>query len=163
MPGTRPGLPARGSPSGWPAASRSTWPVGLGFLAARAIPEVEQVTADRYARTVQTAAGPGIIELLPRPGQGHVLLRARLSGLGAVGPVVGGARRLLDADADPAAIGAALASDDLIAPLVRTRPGLRVPGAYDGFELAVRAVLGQQVSVAAASTFAGWPPGTASR
>ncbi len=127
----------------------------LGFLAARAIPEVEQVTADRYARTVQTAAGPGIIELLPRPGQGHVLLRARLSGLGAVGPVVGGARRLLDADADPAAIGAALASDDLIAPLVRTRPGLRVPGAYDGFELAVRAVLGQQVSVAAASTFAG--------
>jgi AraC family transcriptional regulator of adaptative response / DNA-3-methyladenine glycosylase II len=127
----------------------------LGFLAARAIPGVEQVSADRYARTVRTAAGPGIIELIPRPGQGHVLLRARLSGLGAVGPVVGGARRLLDADADPAAIGAALAADELIAPLVRARPGLRVPGAYDGFELAVRAVLGQQVSVAAASTFAG--------
>ena len=127
----------------------------LGFLAARAIPGVEQVTADRYARTVRTAAGPGIIELIPRPGQGHVLLRARLSGLGAVGPVVGGARRLLDADADPAAIGAALAADELIAPLAAARPGLRVPGAYDGFELAVRAVLGQQVSVAAASTFAG--------
>ena len=127
----------------------------LGFLAARAIPGVEQVTQDRYARSVQTAAGPGIIELLPRPGQGHVLLRARLSGLGAVSPVVGRARRLLDADADPAAIGAALAADGLLAPLVRARPGLRVPGAYDGFELAVRAVLGQQVSVAAASTFAG--------
>jgi AraC family transcriptional regulator of adaptative response / DNA-3-methyladenine glycosylase II len=127
----------------------------LGFLAARAIPGVEQVSADRYARTVRTSAGPGIIELIPRPGQGHVLLRARLSGLGAVGPVVGGARRLLDADADPAAIGTALAADELIAPLVRARPGLRVPGAYDGFELAVRAVLGQQVSVAAASTFAG--------
>ena len=127
----------------------------LGFLAARAIPGVEQVTQDRYARSVQTAAGPGIIELLPRPGQGHVLLRARLSGLGAVSPVVGRARRLLDADADPAAIGAALATDGLLAPLVRARPGLRVPGAYDGFELAVRAVLGQQVSVAAASTFAG--------
>ena len=127
----------------------------LGFLAARAIPGVEQVSTDRYARTVRTAAGPGIIELIPRPGQGHVLLRARLSGLGAVGPVVGGARRLLDADADPAAIGAALAADELIAPLVAARPGLRVPGAYDGFELAVRAVLGQQVSVAAASTFAG--------
>ncbi len=126
----------------------------LGFLAARAIPGVEQVTQDRYARSVQTAAGPGIIELLPRPGQGHVLLRARLTRLGAVAPVVGRARRLLDADADPAAIGAALAADDLIAPLVRARPGLRVPGAYDGFELAVRAVLGQQVSVAAASTFA---------
>jgi AraC family transcriptional regulator of adaptative response / DNA-3-methyladenine glycosylase II len=127
----------------------------LGFLAARAIPGVEQVTQDRYARSVQTAAGPGVIELIPRPGQGHVLLRARLSGLGAVSPVVGRARRLLDADADPAAIGAALATDGLLAPLVRARPGLRVPGAYDGFELAVRAVLGQQVSVAAASTFAG--------
>jgi AraC family transcriptional regulator of adaptative response / DNA-3-methyladenine glycosylase II len=127
----------------------------LGFLAARAIPGVEQVTEDRYARSVQTAAGPGIIELIPRPGQGHALLRARLSGLAAVNPVVGRARRLLDADADPAAIGAALAADGLLAPLVRARPGLRVPGAYDGFELAVRAVLGQQVSVAAASTFAG--------
>jgi AraC family transcriptional regulator, regulatory protein of adaptative response / DNA-3-methyladenine glycosylase II len=127
----------------------------LGFLAARAIPGVEQVTGDRYARSVQTATGPGIIELIPRPGQGHVLLRARLSGLGAVSPVVSRARRLLDADADPAAIGVALATDGLIAPLVRARPGLRVPGAYDGFELAVRAVLGQQVSVAAASTFAG--------
>ena len=127
----------------------------LGFLAARAIPGVEQVTEDRYARSVRTAAGPGIIELIPRPGQGHVLLRARLRGLGAVNPVVGRARRLLDADADPAAIGDALATDGLLAPLVRARPGLRVPGAYDGFELAVRAVLGQQVSVAAASTFAG--------
>ena len=127
----------------------------LGFLAARAIPGVEQVTADGYARTVRTAAGPGIIELIPRPGEGHVLLRARLTGLGAIAPVAGRARRLLDADADPGAIGAALAADDLIAPLVAARPGLRVPGAYDGFELAVRAVLGQQVSVAAASTFAG--------
>ena len=127
----------------------------LSFLAARAIPGVEHVTRDRYARSVPTAAGPGIIELIPRPGQGHVLLRARLSGLGAVSPVVARARRLLDADADPAAIGAALATDGLLAPLVRARPGLRVPGAYDGFELAVRAVLGQQVSVAAASTFAG--------
>lgn len=127
----------------------------LGFLAVRAIPGVEQVTEDRYTRSVQTAAGPGIIELIPRPGQGHVLLRARLRGLAAVNPVVGRARRLLDADADPAAIGAALATDGLLAPLVRARPGLRVPGAYDGFELAVRAVLGQQVSVAAASTFAG--------
>jgi len=127
----------------------------LGFLAARAIPGVEQVSADRYARTVLSAAGPGIIELIPRPGQGHVLLRARLTRLGAVAPVVTRARRLLDADADPAAIGAALAADSVLAPLARARPGLRVPGAYDGFELAVRAVLGQQVSVAAASTFAG--------
>ena len=61
-------------------------PSWLGFLAARAIPGVERVTGDRYARSVQTASGPGIIELIPRPGQGHVLLRARLSGLGGGQP-----------------------------------------------------------------------------
>ncbi len=126
----------------------------LDFLAARAIPGVEQVTAGGYSRTVRTAGGAALIELLPRPGQGHVLLRARLGKLGGVGPLVSRCRRLLDADADPAAIGLALAADDLIAPLARARPGLRVPGCYDGFELAVRAVLGQQVSVAAARTFA---------
>jgi AraC family transcriptional regulator, regulatory protein of adaptative response / DNA-3-methyladenine glycosylase II len=127
----------------------------LAFLAARAIPGVEQVTAERYARTVRTAGGTGVIELTPRAGQGHVLLRARLGKLGAISQLVAGSRRLLDADADPVAIDAALAADDVLAPLVRARPGLRVPGAYDGFELAVRAVLGQQVSVAAARTFAG--------
>jgi AraC family transcriptional regulator of adaptative response / DNA-3-methyladenine glycosylase II len=127
----------------------------LGFLRARAIPGVEQVTADRYTRTVRTPAGAGIIELLPQPGQGHALLRIQLDALNGLGQVVYCSRRLLDADADPVAIDAALAADEVIAPLVQARPGLRVPGAYDGFELAVRAVLGQQVSVAAARTFAG--------
>jgi AraC family transcriptional regulator of adaptative response / DNA-3-methyladenine glycosylase II len=127
----------------------------LGFLCTRAIPGVEQVTAGRYARTVRTAAGTGIIELLPCPGQGHVLLRVQLGALSGVGQVVYAARRLLDADADPAAIDTALAADRALTPLVRARPGLRVPGTCDGFELAVRAVLGQQVSVAAARTFAG--------
>jgi AraC family transcriptional regulator of adaptative response / DNA-3-methyladenine glycosylase II len=128
----------------------------LGFLALRAIPGVEQVTADRYTRTVRTTTGgAAVIELVPQPGQGCVLLRATLSPPGPISQLVAGCRRLLDADADPAAIDAALAADDLLAPLVRARPGLRVPGSYDGFELAVRAVLGQQVSVAAARTFAG--------
>jgi AraC family transcriptional regulator of adaptative response / DNA-3-methyladenine glycosylase II len=145
----------------------------LGFLASRAIPGVEQVTAGRYARTIRTSAGAGVIELIPPlssaasadrqggashdgrpPGPGQVLLRVRLAGLGGVGQVVSRCRQLFDLDADPVAIGSALASDDVLAPLVRARPGLRVPGAYDGFELAVRAVLGQQVSVAAARTFA---------
>jgi AraC family transcriptional regulator, regulatory protein of adaptative response / DNA-3-methyladenine glycosylase II len=127
----------------------------LGFLRARAIPGVEQVSAGRYTRTVRTAAGAGVIELLPRPGQGHVLLRVQLDALSGAGQVVYAARRLLDADADPAAIDTALAADRALAPLVQARPGLRVPGTCDGFELAVRAVLGQQVSVAAARTFAG--------
>jgi len=127
----------------------------LGFLALRAIPGVEQVTADRYARTVRTPGGAAVIELIPEPGQGQVLLQAQLSPPGAISQLAAGCRRLLDADADPAVIDAALAADGLLAPLVRARPGLRVPGSYDGFELAVRAVLGQQVSVAAARTFAG--------
>jgi AraC family transcriptional regulator of adaptative response / DNA-3-methyladenine glycosylase II len=160
--------PGTGRPEGQPADGPGTWltlrlacrepydaAALLDFLAVRAIPGVEQCTAGHYSRTVRTTGGAGLVELLPRPGQGHVLLRARLGKLGGIGPLVSRCRRLLDADADPAAIGAALAADDLIAPLVRARPGLRVPGCYDGFELAVRAVLGQQVSVTAARTFAG--------
>lgn len=132
----------------------------LSFLALRAIPGVEQVTGDRYIRTVRTPGGGAVIELIPQPGQGYVLLRATLRPDGPAGALAArqleaGCRRLLDADADPAVIDAALAADGLLAPLVRARPGLRVPGSYDGFELAVRAVLGQQVSVAAARTFAG--------
>ncbi len=146
----------------------------LGFLAARAIPGVEQVDAGRYVRTVRAPGGPGIIELVPPPaspasssghrgrggpdGQarpGQVLLRARLTGLRGVGQVVARSRKLFDLDADPQAIAAVLAADEALAPLIAARPGLRVPGAYDGFELAVRAVLGQQVSVPAARTFAG--------
>jgi AraC family transcriptional regulator, regulatory protein of adaptative response / DNA-3-methyladenine glycosylase II len=135
----------------------------LAFLAARAIPGVEQVPGHRYARTIRAAGGPGLMELtLPARPAGteqasrrHVLLRVRLPGLRGVGRVVSRCRQLLDLDADTCAITAALAADDVLAPLVAARPGLRVPGAYDGFELAVRAVLGQQVSVPAASTLTG--------
>jgi AraC family transcriptional regulator, regulatory protein of adaptative response / DNA-3-methyladenine glycosylase II len=151
----------------------------LAFLAARAIPGVEEVTGNRYARTIRSVGGPGLVELIlpaPTSGRGHVVLRVRLPrpdgrfpgpesritgvdgrlpGPDAADPVVSRCRQLLDLDTDAEAIAAALAADDLLAPLVQARPGLRVPGAYDGFELAVRAVLGQQVSVAAASTLAG--------
>ena len=122
---------------------------------------MEQVTGNRYARTIRAPGGPGLIELtMPdgagaRPGPRHVLLRARLPRLRGVGQVVSRCRQLLDLDADACAISAVLAADGLLAPLVAARPGLRVPGTYDGFELAVRAVLGQQVSVLAARTLAG--------
>jgi AraC family transcriptional regulator, regulatory protein of adaptative response / DNA-3-methyladenine glycosylase II len=142
----------------------------LRFLAARAIAGVEEVAQGRYARTVRVPGGSGIVELVPPPaaggengraapagraGEAQVLLRARLTSRRGIGQVVSRCRQLFDLDADPQAIAAALAADEALAPLVAARPGLRVPGAYDGFELAVRAVIGQQVSVPAASTLAG--------
>jgi len=132
----------------------------LQFLAARAIAGVEEVAQGRYARTVRVPGGSGLVELVPPPAAGgngtaQVLLRVRLTGLRGIGQVVSRCRRLFDLDADPQAIAAALAADEALAPLVAARPGLRVPGAYDGFELAVRAVIGQQVSVPAASTLTG--------
>jgi len=143
----------------------------LRFLGARAIAGVEEVAHGRYARTVRVPGGSGIVELWPpaaargaergraapagRTGGAQVLLRVRLTGLRGTGQVVSRCRQLFDLDADPQAIAAALAADEALAPLVAARPGLRVPGAYDGFELAVRAVIGQQVSVPAASTLTG--------
>jgi AraC family transcriptional regulator, regulatory protein of adaptative response / DNA-3-methyladenine glycosylase II len=134
----------------------------LRFLAARAIPGVEEVAHERYARTVRVPGGSGIVELVPPPavpggraGGAQVLLRVRLTSLRGIGQVVSRCRQLFDLDADPQAIDATLAADEALAPLVAARPGLRVPGAYDGFELAVRAVIGQQVSVAGASTLTG--------
>jgi AraC family transcriptional regulator, regulatory protein of adaptative response / DNA-3-methyladenine glycosylase II len=140
----------------------------LRFLAARAIAGVEEVAHGRYARTVRVPGGSSIVELVPpaarsgetrrasgAAGGAHVLLRVRLTGLRGIGQVVSRCRQLFDLDADPQAIAAALAADEALAPLVAARPGLRVPGAYDGFELAVRAVIGQQVSVPAASTLTG--------
>jgi AraC family transcriptional regulator of adaptative response / DNA-3-methyladenine glycosylase II len=131
----------------------------LAFLASRAIPGVEQVTGGRYTRTIRGPDGPGLVELTMPAERGaagrHVLLRARLPGGGEAGEVARRCRQLLDLDADPCVIAAALAADEMLAPLVLARPGLRVPGCYDGFELAVRAVLGQQVSVRGASTLTG--------
>ena len=144
----------------------------LRFLAARAIPGVEEVAQGRYARTVRVPGGSGVVELVPPPaapgggngratpvgpaaGGAQVLLRVRLASPRGIGQVVSRCRQLFDLDADPQAIDAALAADESLAPLVAARPGLRVPGADDGFELAVRAVIGQQVSVPAASTLPG--------
>jgi AraC family transcriptional regulator of adaptative response / DNA-3-methyladenine glycosylase II len=121
----------------------------LGWLAARAIPGVERVTpeARAYART--TAAG-AIVTLTT--ADDHVAVAIDPPGCAAAADPV---RRLLDLDADPEAVDAALGSDERLRASVAARPGLRVPGAWDGFELAVRAILGQQISVVAASRLAG--------
>ena len=131
------------------------WDGLLAFLAARAIPGVEAVEAGHYRRTVRVGATAGVIAVSAVPGADHLLLElpdalARESLF-----VAGRVRRLFDLDADPAAIDGHLSADPLLAEGVRRRPGLRVPGAWDGFELAVRAILGQQVSVARATGLAG--------
>lgn len=126
----------------------------LGFLATRAVARVEDVSdAGTYRRVVSTAHGPAVVALVP--GAGHVTALLRLPDLSDLGGLVARLRRLLDLDADPAAVDDVLSADPALRPLVGAHPGLRVPGAVDGFELAVRAILGQQVSVAGARTLAG--------
>ncbi|HYA01378.1 MAG TPA: AlkA N-terminal domain-containing protein [Candidatus Binatia bacterium] len=125
----------------------------LGFLAARAVSGVEAASASGYARSVRAPRGAAVVDLTPDGP--HVTLRVRLDDIRDLEDVVRRCRRLLDLDADPVALTEALGADALIGPLVAAAPGLRVPGSVDPFETAVRAVLGQQVSVAAARTLAG--------
>jgi AraC family transcriptional regulator of adaptative response / DNA-3-methyladenine glycosylase II len=125
----------------------------LRFLAARAIPGIEAVHDGVYHRSLRLAGGAGVLTLADAPGSVQATLW--LDDPGDRDATVAHCRRLLDLDADPQAILAALARDDLIGPLAALAPGRRVPGHVDAVELAVRAVLGQQVSVAGAATLAG--------
>jgi AraC family transcriptional regulator, regulatory protein of adaptative response / DNA-3-methyladenine glycosylase II len=124
----------------------------LDFLGARAIPGVEEVTNGRYRRTVQTQRSRGIISLEPQSDSNTVLLRLGFEDLTDLPLVVQRSRQLFDLDADPSAIAGTLGDDPLLRPLLEAQPGLRIPGAMDGFEMAVRAILGQQISVAGART-----------
>ncbi len=127
----------------------------FGFLVARAIPGLESADAAELRRVVSTPGGPAVVAVEPVPGAGHVRAQVRLPRLSDLAGVVAGVRRLLDLDAEPDAVDAVLSAEPGLARLVAARPGLRVSGAVDGFELAVRAVLGQQVSVGGARTLAG--------
>ncbi|HYI62034.1 MAG TPA: AlkA N-terminal domain-containing protein [Acidimicrobiales bacterium] len=130
----------------------------LAFLAARAVRGVEAGVRGPdgalvgYRRTLALPHAPATVTLVP--ADGHVLGTLRGDARDA-DEAEARVRRLLDLDADPAAVDAHLGRDPLLAPLVAARPGLRVPGAVDGFEVAVRAVVGQQVSVAGAITTIG--------
>lgn len=129
----------------------------LAFLRARLVTGVEAAGHDWYARTVRLPHGPGVVRVaLPDdPDTRYVACSLRLADLRDLGAAVERTRRLLDADCDPGAVADALGEDPALAPLVAARPGLRVPGHVDGDEVAVRAVVGQQVSVAGAATVAG--------
>lgn len=130
----------------------------LAFLGQRALPGVEATTTDatgtlRYARVVRLPHGLATVAL--EADDDHVAAQLQLADLRDLGPAVARCRRLLDLDADPEAVDELLAADPALAPLVAAVPGRRSPGAVDGGELLVRAVIGQQVSVAGARTVAG--------
>ena len=137
----------------------------LEFLGARALPGVESVSGSSYRRSLRLPHGHGIVTLAApdgageardeRSGPSYVEGDLVLSDLRDLTTAVSRCRQLLDLDADPIAIWEALRGDALVGPAVRRDPGRRVPGAADGFELAVRAVIGQQVSVTGARTVAG--------
>jgi AraC family transcriptional regulator of adaptative response / DNA-3-methyladenine glycosylase II len=130
------------------------WPAMLDFLAARAIAGVESVEGAVYRRTIGLDGLQGTVTVQLAAGNA---LRAtvRFPKLSTLPKIIGRIRRVFDLAADPDSIAVQLAKDEALAPLVAARPGLRVPGAWDGFELAVRALLGQQITVAAAIRLAG--------
>jgi len=125
----------------------------LQFLGARAVAGVETFDGQTYRRTLRLPHGAGVVAL--SDGGDHVLCVLRLENLRDLGTAVQRCRSLLDLDADPVAVAVVLGADPLLGALVRHSPGRRVPGSVDGAELAFRAVLGQQVSVAGARTLAG--------
>lgn len=131
------------------------WPAMLAFLRLRAIAGVETVEGDVYSRTIALDGAVGTLSVQPAEGADALRAVIRFPKLSALPAIIARLRRVFDLAADPVAIGAQLSEDPALAPLIAARPGLRVPGAWDGFELAIRAILGQQVTVTAAIVLAG--------
>jgi AraC family transcriptional regulator of adaptative response / DNA-3-methyladenine glycosylase II len=129
------------------------WPELLAWFGGRAIDGAEVVDGDTYRRTIVVDGQPGVIEVGPG-GEDHLLLRAHLPYWDGLIHVVQQVRRMFGLDHGPE-VDDTLAEDPKLAPLVAAHPGLRVPGSWDGFEVGVRAILGQQVTVAGARTLAG--------
>jgi len=130
------------------------WLAMLEFLRWRAIAGIEVVTSDSYMRSVQLDGIQGTV-LVEQGGGNALRATVRFPRLSSLPTIIARLRRVFDLAADPVAIDAYLAQDPVLATLVEARPGLRVPGAWDGFELAIRAVLGQQITVSAAARLAG--------
>lgn len=129
------------------------WQTLLGFFAARATPGVEQVEGQRYLRTIQIGGDHGVVDVCDAGG--HLALNLHGFGTTSLIAVVQRLRAVFDLDASASDVHKVLSSDAVLQPLLKKSPGIRVPGAWDGFELTVRAILGQQVSVKAATTLAG--------
>ena len=130
------------------------WAAMLGFLSARAITGLETVVAGVYRRSINVAGRHGWVSL--EPGAGDWLeVTVDFPEPAAMPEIERRLRRMFDLDAVPEVINAQLSQDPLMAQLVAARPGLRLPGTWDGLELAIRAVLGQQITVVAAIRLAG--------
>jgi AraC family transcriptional regulator of adaptative response / DNA-3-methyladenine glycosylase II len=131
------------------------WKSLLAYLRLRAIPGVEMADGTHYRRTVAIGAAKGWIAVSMHPSGGALNLEISRSLTPVIGAVIGRVKQLFDLGASPDSVSTVLRQDDILAATVRRLPGLRVAGAFDGFELAVRTVLGQQVSVKGASTISG--------
>ncbi|TDI45698.1 MAG: DNA-3-methyladenine glycosylase 2 family protein [Acidobacteria bacterium] len=130
------------------------WQALVSFLAQRAIPGLEEIGPDFYRRRVAYPGAAGTVEVRPVPGARHLHLTIPDQLAPHIGAVVQRVRNMFDLDADPLRIADVLNRDKRLRPLVRKRPGLRIPGCWDPFELAVRAILGQQITVRGATTLA---------
>jgi AraC family transcriptional regulator of adaptative response / DNA-3-methyladenine glycosylase II len=131
------------------------WEAVLAFLGARAIPSVESVDGSHYRRTIQIDRNHGVLDVSHAPSGSALTLEVRFPDPRALLFIVERVRRIFDLGADPVLIHRQLSADPLLGPTLARRPGIRTPGAWDGFELAVRAIVGQQISVRAATTIVG--------
>ena len=130
------------------------WEALTAYFAARAIPGVEHVSGNVYRRTIAVDGDPGVLELFPG-GDDHLLLVVHLPRWDELTHLAARARRIASLDLDLSEASTHLSRDPTIRPLLRARPGLRTPGTWDPFETGVRAIVGQQVAVAAANTITG--------
>ena len=125
------------------------WPFMLSYLAARAIPVIEKIAGGRYYRAVEIDGAFGTIEIGHESASASLAATIRFPGVKVLPALIARIKRVFDLSADIGLIGRHLALDPALAPLIAARPGLRAPGGWDGFELAIRAILGQQVTVTA--------------
>jgi AraC family transcriptional regulator of adaptative response / DNA-3-methyladenine glycosylase II len=138
-----------------PYSQPFNWPVMSAFLKGRATAGVEEIGADYYRRTIRLDGQHGLVEVRYVPGQTYLLASIRFPKITALSQIVERLRRVFDLGTNSLEIEAHLSADPFLGRVIKALPGLRVPGTWDKFELAVRAILGQQVSVAAATTLAG--------
>jgi DNA-3-methyladenine glycosylase II len=131
------------------------WPFLLGYLRTRATAGVETVAPDRYTRTIELGGYTGTISVSSHPENAELILTIRGAIVRHAEAISGRVRALFDLDVDLASVHSILTPDPWLGPLVLARPGIRIPGAWSAFELIVRAIVGQQVTVKAGTTIMG--------